>query len=549
MYNVVTDCLIEYETETQGVKRSHLPDIFTSIAHDDIITFPLLRPHQRQAWHAFLVQLGAIAMHRAGETEMPSDWMSWSQMISDLTPNYRNYEPWECVVDDFTMPAFMQPPVANSDHRKDYKNVTYTPDGIDILVTSKNHDIKMAVAKGADINDWIFALVTQQTMNGFSGGGNYGIARMNGGLGNRHSFSLAPNAIKASTHVMRDIYAIHEMLPLTIMGHRMHLAGHPLLWTLPWSGEEHEMLEPNELHPLFVEVCRRIRLQHNRNRGVHSLRASSKAPRINAKSLAGIIGDPWSLVMHQEKKDSPPVGKSVTMTPSSFGYKQIVSYLSDDIYEGPVLLQPTIDELEEPETMMLVFRTLVRGQGKTEGYHERHIPVYPKLQRVLARIDVDQAGVFGAISRERVEIIAKLQRILSHAIQMFVARGEQANINAQLRAISRPWLQRLDHLIDLNFFEDLQKEFEAPADERVAIRNGWLLNNTDRSGIINQARAILKEAQQTISCPQIHYYKGMAASDGVFEGRIHGENGFPELFAKPDEEQNGETEVPANNDD
>ena len=38
-----------------------------------------------------------------------------------------------------------------------------------MLVTSKNHDLKSAVAIQASLDDWIFALITLQTMEGWGG--------------------------------------------------------------------------------------------------------------------------------------------------------------------------------------------------------------------------------------------------------------------------------------------------------------------------------------------------------------------------------------------
>ena len=61
-----------------------------------------------------------------------------------------------------------------------------------MLVTAKNHDLKQAVMTEARAEDWLFALVTLQTMEGFLGAGNYGISRMNGGFANRAAISLAP---------------------------------------------------------------------------------------------------------------------------------------------------------------------------------------------------------------------------------------------------------------------------------------------------------------------------------------------------------------------
>ena len=80
-------------------------------------------------------------------------------------------------MDDITKPAFMQPPASvHPRSEKDYQgNEVATPDELDILVTSKNHDLKSSVAAQAGVDDWIFALITLQTMEGFGGAGNYGM--------------------------------------------------------------------------------------------------------------------------------------------------------------------------------------------------------------------------------------------------------------------------------------------------------------------------------------------------------------------------------------
>ena len=49
-------------------------------------------------------------------------------------------------MDDLTKPAFMQPPASSEKKRADYKSAIETPDELDMLVTSKNHDLKSAVA-------------------------------------------------------------------------------------------------------------------------------------------------------------------------------------------------------------------------------------------------------------------------------------------------------------------------------------------------------------------------------------------------------------------
>ena len=112
---------------------------------------------------------------RVGLSEPPDAAGGWLRIIRTLTESaYPDDEPWQLVVDDITKPAFMQPPASSKERENDYKNQVSTPDELDMLVTSKNHDLKSEVATQAGVDDWIFALITLQTMEGFSGQGNYG---------------------------------------------------------------------------------------------------------------------------------------------------------------------------------------------------------------------------------------------------------------------------------------------------------------------------------------------------------------------------------------
>lgn len=74
----------------------------------------------------------------------------------------------------------------------DWKNVVCAADALDMLVTSKNHDLKGARLRRAEPDDWLFALVSLQTQEGFLGAGNYGISRMNGGFASRPGVGVAP---------------------------------------------------------------------------------------------------------------------------------------------------------------------------------------------------------------------------------------------------------------------------------------------------------------------------------------------------------------------
>lgn len=200
MINILTEPVIRMHKSSGSRVEASLPEVYAALMADEVDAFPALRPHQRHAWHAFLVQLGAMAMHRADKKKPPDDAETWTELIRGLTTND---EPWRLVVDDITRPAFMQPPARSNDREQDYKSTVATPDEFDMLVTSKNHDLKSMVATGASADDWILSLITLQTMEGFGGAGNYGISRMNGRLGSRPAFTLAPSE-RLGAHVRRD---------------------------------------------------------------------------------------------------------------------------------------------------------------------------------------------------------------------------------------------------------------------------------------------------------------------------------------------------------
>ncbi len=515
MLNILSEPVVRL-TNSTGTQSASLPDVYAALVADEVEAFPALRPHQRHAWHAFLVQLGAMAMHRAGVSEPPADAPGWLALIRGLTSDYPDGEPWHLVVDDITQPAFMQPPASSPDLEKDFKSVVATPDELDMLVTSKNHDLKSSAGAQASADDWIFALITLQTMEGFGGAGNYGISRMNGGLGSRPAFSLAPPG-GPGAHVKRDIEALLSDYPVAT-------GRHELLWLLPWDGASAQRLLPTELAPLYIEVCRRTRLRRDESGNIHAIRTSSKAARIEGKDIKGRTGDPWT--PHNPNRDGLPL----TLAGGGFNYKRVQEYLA--VWDSPDLLKPTAAERQSDETMQLVARGMVRGQGKTEGYFERSIPVRSKTRNAMTRrTGRDSMADLGELAKRRIDRIAIVQRILSHAIQTFAARGDSDNVSPEHRQLARPWLNRLDEVIDERFFDDLQDEFEVDGDPaRETIHYEWL-----RNFVVPQARRILGDATDSLPCPSIHRYRARENATGLFEGRLRGNGGLPFLFDDPQE--------------
>ena len=531
MLNLLTEPLIRFDPPGQPRAEASLPEVYEALLADRVEAFPALRPHQRHAWHAFLVQLGAMALHQAGLHEPPPAADEWRELLRALTSDdWPGDEPWHLVVDDITQPAFMQPPARAQERQADYKSAVNTPDELDMLVTSKNHDLKAAVAAQAGADDWLIALITLQTMEGYGGAGNHGISRINGGLGNRPAFSLAPAGQSPGAHIRRDIIALLEYRPQLLADSPMIDGGAGLLWTLPWDGAPAESLLLDRLDPFYIEICRRIRLRSAPDSasgaGLRGLRATSKAARIEGKALKGRTGDPWTPV--NQGRDGLPL----TLSAGGFTYKRVTEYLTSSDWNHPPLLKPTPAESRSDGGMQLVARAMVRGQGKTEGYHERIIPLRHKVKMAMLRRSETQE--LGDIAQSRIVEVGAVQRILSHAIQTFMARGDSEQASPEHRALARPWLNRLDEIVDARFFDGLQTEFEAAESDRPAIRKAWLHNNND--GVIDHARLLLREATESLPCPAIYRYKAQVNAEGLFEGRLRGNAGVPNAFDEPNGE-------------
>ena len=279
--------------------------------------------------------------------------------------------------------------------------------------------------------------------------------------------------------------------------------GAGLLWTLPWDGAAAETLLADRLDPLFIEICRRIRLRCAPGAGLHGIRTNSKASRIEGKSLKGRIGDPWTPI--NAKREGVPLN----LAAGGFTYKRVTEYLTSGDWSHPPLLKPTQSESHSPGGMQLVARATVRGNGKTQGYYERIIPIGHKAK--TAMLGRNGTRELGDIAKIRIDEIGKVQRILSHAIQTFIARGDSNNVSPEHRVLARPWLNRLDQIVDARFFDDLQTEFEADTSDRADIHQKWLKNGND--GIIDQAKEMLREATESLPCPAIYRYKAQVNAE------------------------------------
>ncbi len=499
-WNLLDEALIRWRCAARGeLHCSSLPALLVALAADTVRDFPALRPHQRHPWHAFLAQLAAIALHRAGQAEPWRESADWQAALLALTPDDADGAAW-CLVSPPERPALLQPPVPG-ERVDDWKNVLHAADELDMLVTSKNHDLKGARAYRAEPDDWLFALVSLQTQEGFLGAGNYGISRMNGGFASRPGVGIAPaGAWGARWRAdVQTLLAQHD----AIADQQGFAAdtGHALLWMQPWAGTD--SLAMASLDPLYIEICRRVRLTANGDR-LGARVTGSKAARVAGKDRNGITGDAWTPVDAAD-------GKALTVSGAGFEYKLMAELLTGGRFTQGAAWR--LDGWPRDASLQLIAQAAVRGQGKTEGYHERRVPISPKLRSRLAG---PQRVAVAEMAKQRIAAIAALRKLLWSSLVILFANGDGDDRNDSLSDKAGRFARPFEQGEDARFFDDLALEAEAEDAERPALRVQWLLS------LVERAAGVLEQSFDAGPRSAMQRYKARAAAFNRFHGALRG---------------------------
>ena len=446
--------MIGWRDADGAVHRGSLFGAFAALAAGEAWSFPALRAHQASAWHAFTVQVAALALIRAGRDDLPGEEAAWRELLLALADN--KPEAWELVVDDWTKPALLQPPVETLANKADFKTPPLpTPDTLDMLVTARNHDIKQERIAEASEEDWLFALVTLQTSEGYSGRDNHGISRMNGGQSNRMSLGIRPATGGAAAAFRRDV----ARLVAHARSRPDRRGGTALLWMEPWDGAV--SLDITKLDELYVEICRRVRLKQGAG-GIEALTATSKCVRVGAKHLNGKTLDPWAPV----KADG-----SASVTASGFGYRAMARLLRKSETTLPLLAQ--LHESDARDGLSIVATALVRGQGKTEGLHHRTIRT-SRMEELWEHGPAVAMDKVGNIAERRAQDAGEASRRLRRSLIALVQGGtEKARFDDDAaKKKVEPWVERFDAIVDQSFFDDDDLWAEA-AEEAGAHKLVW----------------------------------------------------------------------------
>lgn len=501
-FSLLTEPLIRYRCASDGrTVAANLPELFVALAADQVRDYPALRPHQRHPWHAFLVQLAAIALHKAERTVVFETAEAWRDALMALTPDHPDGAAW-CLVSPPNRPAFLQAAVVGGS-TADWKTSAFAADEIDMLVTSKNHDVKGSRVRRSQPEDWLFALLSLQTQEGFLGAGNYGISRMNGGFASKPGVGVAPVGLHGARWI-RDIASLLAQRQKIIEERGLQQEnGLALVWVAAWDGVGN--LSFSTLDPFYIEICRRIRLQTTM--GVLSaLGTGSKSARIAAKELNGLTGDAWTPIDVEG-------GKALTIGSNGFNYKLISELMFGGKFESSAA--HNLIQADSGKNLVLVAQGITRGQGKTEGYHERRIPISPKVRSLLIS---NQKNHLERLSGQRITAIGDMRSLLRSALVVLFENGNVKDFRQASKSHEgkmTKYLTSFEIIEDARFFDDLNEEIEAS--DPTAQRLQWLL------GLVNRAESVLKSAFDAGPRNGIQKYRAQSAALSRFHGGLRSE--------------------------
>ena len=504
-YSLLTEPLIRYRRASDGgTMYASLPQLFVALADDEVRDYPALRPHQRHPWHAFLVQLAAIALHKAGRTTAFETSDEWRDALLALTPDDPDGAAW-CLVSPTDRPALLQAAVVGGSIAE-WKSVAFAADEIDMLVTSKNHDLKGSRAHRSQPEDWLFALLSLQTQEGFLGAGNYGISRMNGGFASKPGVGVSAVGLHGARWV-RDFAALLAQRERTAEERGLQGEdGLALVWLAPWDGLG--SLSFSKLDPFYIEICRRIRLQSVGNE-IKSIGTGSKAARIAAKELNGLTGDAWTPIDVEG-------GKALTITSIGFNYKLVSELMFGGKYQSPVA--QNLSKSANEQALVFIAQGVTRGQGKTEGYHERRVPIAPKVRSLLI---ANQKEPLARLATQRIAVIGEVRKLLWLALTVLFNSGKSGDRSDGNEAKATKFSAPFERAEDARFFDDLNEEIEAtdPAAQRLR----WML------GLVDRAEAILKIAFDAGPRNGVQKYRAQSAALSRFHGGLRNNQALPTL--------------------
>lgn len=108
-WNLLTEPILRVVTD-QGTRHMNLPELMSLLGRDEIHHYEGIQRHQEDAFHVFLSYLAGAILARQNLADPVQSEEFWRQGMRDLTQGIGD-DAWSLIVNDFTRPAFMQPPI------------------------------------------------------------------------------------------------------------------------------------------------------------------------------------------------------------------------------------------------------------------------------------------------------------------------------------------------------------------------------------------------------------------------------------------------------
>lgn len=510
--NLLLDPIFRVET-TLGIRKMNLPQLLEALGEDSVESLVGIQRHQEDGFHVFLCYLASAILARRGDTTSTQTAEYWLDGLRGLSGEHAD-DAWTLVVEDLSRPAFLQPPIPQSDQPQ-LRPKAETPDEMDLLVTAKDHDVKLRRASQPHLDNWVYALVNLQTMSGFLGRGQMGIARMNGGFGNR----LIVEVVRSFRPGARWKDAIERLLVyrqnLLTAEYGYRGDGLMLVWLASWDGKT--SLRLSQLDPFFIEVCRRVRLRKNPNDTLRVDGLPTTVTRLDAKLLLGAVGDAWLPVdLSKDRK---------ALTVSARGLTPDV--MRRMIFSDKLMLSP----LQRPraswrDTCWLTASVLVRGQGKTEGFYEERIPIPPAAQaRVFGRSE--ERDALADLAKRGIDFAGKMRNpVLKMAVFSYLQGGPD-HLRLDRDSIEG-WWTRVSQHFEARWAHDYFPWLWAAAvretpESREAALVEWAQTLRDH------ALASLSEAEHSLPMRSGRHYRAFVEGRRTFFRLLTNKNHFPFL--------------------
>jgi CRISPR system Cascade subunit CasA len=194
---------------------------------------------------------------------------------------------------------------------------------------------------------------------------------------------------------------------------------------------------------------------------------------------------------------------------SGFDYRLISDILSREKYE-PAPLQVWRQD-DGTRGLSIDFSALARGQGQTNGLHERRVPIPANVVSLFGRID----DLFAKLAREHVDDAGKVRggALRPALFVLFQNAPERLDLrHAPSKTKAEPFLSRFDRAVDALFFRAIDEELSAADDaERETARRRWL------DQLRTLAHDELEDAAQSVPLSGLRRYTTIEAARGALD--------------------------------